>query len=233
VSRQSNESVEKNRRFFAGNATYAEQVGSLDTYARIRAALDTHLPGGETLLDIGNGGVFDYDVARAAKSVTALDLFADGFAGRTLPANVSFVQGSALDIPFPDASFDSIVIVMLIHHLVGASVAESRANVKRCFAECRRVLKPGGKIVVAESCVPSWFYTFERLVFRLAAVTVGKMMSHPVTLQYTIESLRDDLIEHFPQCTIEHVPKGRFVLQFGMKVPSVLTPVQVYILRAS
>ena len=52
--------------------------------------------------------------------------------------------GSALEIPAPDASFDFVYCINVLHHL--PSVADQR----RAFAEFTRVLRPGGLIFVHE-----------------------------------------------------------------------------------
>jgi ubiquinone/menaquinone biosynthesis C-methylase UbiE len=52
--------------------------------------------------------------------------------------------GSALDIRAPDASYDFVYTINVLHHL--ASVGDQRA----AFAEILRVLKPGGLIFVHE-----------------------------------------------------------------------------------
>jgi ubiquinone/menaquinone biosynthesis C-methylase UbiE/uncharacterized membrane protein YbhN (UPF0104 family) len=52
--------------------------------------------------------------------------------------------GSVLDIPAPDASFDFLYIINVLHHL--GSVEEQR----RAFAELLRVLRPGGLLFVHE-----------------------------------------------------------------------------------
>jgi SAM-dependent methyltransferase len=52
--------------------------------------------------------------------------------------------GSALDIRAPDASYDFVYTINVLHHL--ASVSDQRA----AFAELFRVLKPGGLMFVHE-----------------------------------------------------------------------------------
>jgi ubiquinone/menaquinone biosynthesis C-methylase UbiE len=51
----------------------------------------------------------------------------------------SFIQGSLLEIPFPDASFDLVVSSGVLHHTVDPD---------RVFAELTRILKPGGGLVI-------------------------------------------------------------------------------------
>jgi SAM-dependent methyltransferase len=48
-------------------------------------------------------------------------------------------QGSALDLPFPDASFDRVVSIGCLHHT---------GDLGRAVAEVRRVLRPGGELLM-------------------------------------------------------------------------------------
>jgi ubiquinone/menaquinone biosynthesis C-methylase UbiE len=54
------------------------------------------------------------------------------------------VEGSALGIPAPDASYDFVYTINVLHHL--ASVGEQR----QAFREITRVLRPGGVLFVHE-----------------------------------------------------------------------------------
>jgi SAM-dependent methyltransferase len=220
----------KNSSFFGENlATYARNVQDLDTYARIRESIDAVIAGIDTLLDIGNGGVFDYDTSSVRK-IVALDLFLDDLPDSWVcPPNVTLKMGSALEIPAEDESFDAALIVMLLHHLVGHSVGQCLSNIAQAVSEAYRVLRPGGKLIIVESCVPRWFYGFERLVFPVAVSIINALMKHPATIQYPPEVIAA-LIQEKTGCRPEvlEIPKGRWVLQYGFKVPSVLTPVQPF-----
>jgi len=57
--------------------------------------------------------------------------------------NVEWVEGMADHLPFDDGSFDRVVTSLLLHHL--------QPPVKRAaLAEARRVLRPGGRLHVAD-----------------------------------------------------------------------------------
>lgn len=57
--------------------------------------------------------------------------------------DVEWVRGLAQDIPRPDASADVVVMCLLLHHLLPD-------DKRLALAEARRVLKPGGRLVIAD-----------------------------------------------------------------------------------
>lgn len=96
------------------------------------------------LLDIGSGlgGPARYFAQAYRCRVTGLDLseeyvaVAGSLARRVgLSGQVTYQQGSALELPFPDATFDG---AYMLH--VGMNIADKA----RLFSEVHRVLKPGG-----------------------------------------------------------------------------------------
>jgi ubiquinone/menaquinone biosynthesis C-methylase UbiE len=105
-------------------------------------------PPGARLLDIGSGvgGPARYFAEKHGCTVTGVDLTpafvaaATELSARTgLAGRTRFVEGSALALPFADASFDA---ALLIH--VGMNIADK----PRLFAEARRVLVQGGTFAV-------------------------------------------------------------------------------------
>lgn len=54
---------------------------------------------------------------------------------------VSFVEGSAEELEFPDGFFDAVVSVMVLHHI---------ERLRPALREMARVLKPGGSMVVVD-----------------------------------------------------------------------------------
>ena len=141
--KQSDTSTAKNISYFRDNLhAYNQNVQTLDTYVTIRANVNRALQDINRLLDIGNGGVFDYDVG-IIPNVVALDLFFDQIDTSSYPSHISFKTGSALSIPEPNESFDGVLISMLLHHLVGKTVDESLVNLRQAIREAFRVLVGG------------------------------------------------------------------------------------------
>jgi SAM-dependent methyltransferase len=210
-------------------------VSNIDTYATIHEFISKKVSGVDRLIDIGNGGVFDYDPTKVG-AITAVDLFFEGIPPELLhqhfPPNATAVQGSALQIPEKDGTYDMALMVMLLHHLSGATWRESWVNAQAAIAEAMRVLRPGGRLLIVESCVPWWFFQLEKPAFYALTSVVKSVFSHPITFQFPADMIRGVVAQHTQRVTVERIPKGRYVLQFGFKVPSVLTQVQVFAFEA-
>lgn len=113
--------------------------------ATVELVHDLRLEQDSHVLDIGSGigGPARYLAEECGCRVTGIDLteefvsVANSLTHRCgLSNRVSFLKGSALSMPFPNASFDG---ALLIH--VGMNI-EDKAGL---FAETRRVLKPGAR----------------------------------------------------------------------------------------
>lgn len=119
--------------------------GRAATLALARAA---GIAAGQQVLDVGSGlGGPARCLAQAfGCRVTGVDLTAEYCRVATLltertglAAQARFVHGSALDLPFADASFD---VVWTAH------VAMNVADKPRLYREMRRVLRPGGTLAI-------------------------------------------------------------------------------------
>lgn len=223
--KQARDSIAKNVGFFDTNPEYKKYIDEFDVYRYCSMTINQSLNSGVTeLLDIGNGGVINYDASKV-KHIVALDLFLEENHVSDYP-NVRFQKGSALEIPFEDNRFDMVMMQNLLHHVVGKSVHESKKMLCKVISESYRVLKPGGKLLIVESTVPGWFFVFESIVFSLFARI--NPMKHPATFQYTQEYLKETAKDTgFSLLEYVNVPKGKYVIQFGFKFPSALTPVRV------
>ena len=77
-------------------------------------------------------------------------------------AAVEWVQGNALDLPFPDSTFDAATVGFGVRNV---------ADLNRAIAEMARVVRPGGAVAILEITTPQrpplkWFYSiwFDRIV---------------------------------------------------------------------
>jgi len=131
-----------------------EQLAPLDNFhsfgvaGTLEMARSTQVTATDRVLDVGGGigGPARLLAHRIGCAVTVLDLSPDFCAlGETMTAwtqlaeKVTFVCGSALQAPFPDASFD----VVWTQH-----AAMSIANKPQFYAEVQRVLRPGGRFAL-------------------------------------------------------------------------------------
>lgn len=97
-----------------------------------------------SILDLGCGtGRFTAPLARRfAARVIGLDLSKRmlALAARTLgDSGAVLVQGAAETMPFSDRSFDVVFVSMVLHHIRSSP---------RAIDEVRRVIKPGGKLLI-------------------------------------------------------------------------------------
>ena len=153
---------------------------------------------------------------------------------KNIPKNIRLVEGSALDIPEDIKNFDTTIVVMLLHHLVGNEVSENLENLDRCLQQIRKTLIDNGKLIIVESCVPKWFYLIEKILFKPTSFLIKKFIKHPPAFQFTEEILDKYLKKNnFKNINFKEIRQGKFILQYGIKVPTFLTPVKTIIITAT
>ena len=119
---------------------------------------------GETL-DVGCGTRVYYDTSQVSRWV-GMDVAANALEQveflDTAPPRAETRHGGCTELPFSDDSFDTVCAMFLFHHLGDRTRSRSRNEVLRALRESRRVLRPGGTLLVAESAarIMSWPYHF-------------------------------------------------------------------------
>lgn len=146
--------------FFANTVSflYTTRRGKFIEWARILDRLQ--LRGDERVLDMGcgRGAVLTAVAGRLTTGrVTGIDIWStsdqSGNAQAVTERNaalegvvdrVAIETGDMRALPFPDATFDLVVSSLAIHNIRG------NADRRKAVAEGFRVLKPGGRLVVAD-----------------------------------------------------------------------------------
>ncbi len=105
--------------------------------------------------------------------------------------------GSALDLPFPSASFDGCTIAYGLRNVV---------DIDRCLAEIYRVLKKNGTAVILDFHLP-----YDPLMRQLQEFYLNNVVV-PIASQY---NLRDEYAYILP--SVRRFPQGRQQEQLGKK----------------
>jgi len=148
---------------FPTGRAWAEDLGYPDELANVpESAVESfagvanpwtmgRLRPGERVLDLGSGAGTDSLIAAQMVgeegSVTGIDMTPQMLAKARAAAatmgatNVEFVEAEAESLPFPDASFDLVI---------SNGVIDLIPDKDAVFAELHRVLRPGGRIQIAD-----------------------------------------------------------------------------------
>jgi demethylmenaquinone methyltransferase/2-methoxy-6-polyprenyl-1,4-benzoquinol methylase len=150
----------------------------------VRKALQ--LEPGQLVLDIAAGT----GTSSAAFTAAGADVIAADFSlgmlevGKARNPAIPFVAADALALPFADSSFDRVTISFGLRNVADRMIA---------LEEFRRVIKPGGRLVICEFSHPT-LAPFRRVYteYLMAALPVlaNRVSSNPDAYRYLAESIR-------------------------------------------
>lgn len=142
-----------------------------------RAALvdQLHLASGQRVLDVASGtGQLAVELARRVRpdgSVDGVDASAKMVnrahaTSRRLGLPVTFHTASAQRLPFPDAAFDAATCTLALHHI-------ARNDWPQVVDEIHRILRPGGRVLIADIQTPA-----PRATSLVPRLFLGHAMAH-------------------------------------------------------
>ncbi len=160
-------------------------LGQTRRWRRIVADAVAAQPG-ERVLDLAAGtGTSSVPFAQAGADVIAGDISEGMLAvGRARNPGIRFMYADALDLPFEDGQFDVVTISFGFRNV---------NDPERALAQMRRVLKPGGRLVICEFSRPVFgpFDTVYREYLMRAFPPVARLISsNPASYEYLAESIR-------------------------------------------
>ncbi len=192
--------------FKAWAATYDKTVSKeLERYAGIthQEVLDhllqlAQLQNGDSVLDVGTGtGWLAIRCALKMEEgqIIGVDITSEMLAQAALNAEkvgvrerVQFALASAMSLPYPDNEFDVMLTSLALHH----------TTVSHSLDELVRVLKPGGRIAIADMAAPpawrsapiSWLMLLLLWAYKLTGSPKARADAEAFQQTYTAEEWR-------------------------------------------
>ncbi|MGO1392255.1 class I SAM-dependent methyltransferase [Agrococcus casei] len=178
-------------RMFDDTAKRYDTMNTLMTFGqaqlwRLQMTRAVRVKPGERILDVAAGtGSSAAPMAKAGALVTCVDLSEGMIAeGRKRNPDLEFIHASAEELPFDDNSFDAVTISYGLRNV---------QKPKQALAEFFRVLKPGGRVLIAEfshppvGVVKRGYETY----MKIAIPGMAKLMSsNPDSYDYLLESIQ-------------------------------------------
>ncbi|MEO1020536.1 MAG: class I SAM-dependent methyltransferase, partial [Pseudomonadota bacterium] len=191
----------RDSRNLASRGRLHERYSNKSWFRWVAERLD--LASGACVLDVGCGAGWFWE--RAVPSLpdnidlTVTDLSQgmvaeamERLSSRCFPAQIDSCQADAVSLPFADARFDVVVAMHMLYHV---------PELERAISETKRVLRPGGKLIVTTVGQRSMVELLE-----LASQAFGGPATNPAALVFDIDQASKVLRAHF-----NHVEVTRFI----------------------
>ncbi|MDZ4825503.1 MAG: class I SAM-dependent methyltransferase [Actinomycetota bacterium] len=122
---------------------YDETRGGLVRGNNFATAISPHLPPGSSILEIGVGtGAIALPLVERGHTVTGVDISPAMLAHAHGRLGARIAVADAMRLPVRAESVDAVLAVWVMHLVADRSTV---------LAECRRILRPGGRLVVVQA----------------------------------------------------------------------------------
>ncbi|MBN1824510.1 MAG: methyltransferase domain-containing protein [Endomicrobiales bacterium] len=130
------------------------------------------------VLDIGGGPRIYYQTDKVEK-LFVMNVSEAVLSNLPRTERISAIKADGEMIPFGDGVFDRVLILYSIHHFALSGARTTIGKIESSFKEAYRVLKKGGRILIAETVVGEGTLAAESLLFgvgRFVLSLMGKPM---------------------------------------------------------
>lgn len=195
-------------------------------YNNTSMIINRALKSNDVVLDIGNGGIVNYDFERLSLLHCA-DLAISNVAVKRYEnfSNIKFIKADIMDMSeINENTYDVVIVQAVIHHLAGRSLRDTHMNVDSALKECMRVLKPKGKLLIIESTVRVLFEIIEEL-FYYPMQLFFKVCEFDSVYQYSNNSLINRIRKLGLEITCrQNISLDKYTWIMGKKVLTAITP---------
>ena len=146
------------------------------------ALINIPVSDGDRVLDVGGGnGNFSSHLFKSGKRLRIVSVDVDREPLSRAVEGIEPVQGNILQMPFRDGAFDAATGMAIYHHLPDM--------IGEALQETRRVLKPGGFLLIQEPCSRNLPANMARLLFSTEIHELGEKPVDPVQFEQQVRAL--------------------------------------------
>lgn len=167
------------------NSYLKNNLSMISLLEKIKRATRDYVVG--DILVIGSGGIINFDTTKA-RSIMLTDIALELLKNPMVVGREKFITMDqrlkkitkikvvdAINLPFKDNSFDTVVMVNVIHHLSFSTIRKSKNNVQQALGEIRRVLHNDGYLLLNENCPTLIFSILQQMGYRIGYYLLSKI----------------------------------------------------------
>lgn len=149
----------------------------------------------KSVLDVGNGGKFIYELSKA-KKIIAMDISPKMLESLDQPNLIKIVDDARTMSSVENKSVDVVILGLILHHINSKSVDATVEDFKRILYNAHAKLQDGGTLVIMEACPNRVLFWFQKLLFKLNR-RFFSILNIPMVFFYSEHAIREYLSQMF------------------------------------